>query len=204
MRGTSLRAPLAEARFSPCGSYRWWLGRRWDLQRPALLFIGLNPSRATADRDDPTLRRLQSFARAWGYGSLEVLNLFARISASPAVLRRCADPVGAANDAWLDERLRALPARAAVWLGWGNGGAWRDRDRQVLALLGQVLPAANGPALLVLGFTASGRPRHPLYAAGDARPQRLLHPGAELCPAVPFDGPISQSLCDPSAAGGWP
>ena len=85
----------AAAQFSPCGRYRWWLQRCWDPQRPPLLFIGLNPSRADAQRDDPTLRRLLGFARAWGYGGLEVLNLFARISASPAALRRCADPVGA-------------------------------------------------------------------------------------------------------------
>ena len=174
----------AVAVFSPCGRYRWWLERRWDPQRPALLFIGLNPSRADSERDDPTLRRLQGFARAWGYGGLEVLNLFARISATPVALRRCADPVGAENDRWLDQRLRALPAEAAVWLGWGNGGVWRARDQQVLALIGRVLPPVGGTPLLALGLTAGGQPRHPLYAPGDAQPLRLLHPGAEFSVAA--------------------
>ncbi len=170
--------------FSPCGHYRWWLERRWDPQRPALLFIGLNPSRADGQRDDPTLRRLQGFARAWGFGGIEVLNLFAWISATPVALRRCADPVGAENDHWLDQRLRALSAEAAVWLGWGNGGVWRGRDQQVLALIGRVLPPVGGPPLLALGLTASGQPRHPLYAPGDAQPLRLLHPGAEFSVAA--------------------
>ncbi|WP_043705621.1 DUF1643 domain-containing protein, partial [Synechococcus sp. CB0205] len=96
------------AALSSCGRYRWWLERQWQPQAPRLLFVGLNPSRATAERDDPTLRRLIAFAQAWGYGSLEVLNLFARISASPAVLRRSADPIGLQTDQWLRRRLGVL------------------------------------------------------------------------------------------------
>ena len=105
---TATATAAAGAVFSPCGRYRWWLGRIWQPRGPRLLFVGLNPSRADAQRDDPTLRRLQTFARDWGYGGLEVVNLFARISASPAVLRRSADPVGPENDRWLEQRLRAL------------------------------------------------------------------------------------------------
>lgn len=183
----------ATAIFSACGCYRWWLKRRWDPARPTLLFIGLNPSRADAERDDPTLRRLQAFARGWGYGGLEVLNLFARIAASPAVLRRSADPLGSESDRWLEERLRALetgPAGGAIWLGWGNGGVWRGRDQQVLALLASAAAAASQSGLpecpwLALGLTAAGQPRHPLYVPGDARPLRLLHPGTMFSVATP-------------------
>ena len=116
-----------QAAFSPCGRHRWWLERRWDPQRPRLLFIGLNPSRADDRRDDPTLRRLIGFAQAWGFGSLEVLNLFSRITASPAVLRRSREPLGGRNDAWLSERLANLRPGDAVLLGWGNGGRWQHK-----------------------------------------------------------------------------
>ncbi|WP_415398704.1 DUF1643 domain-containing protein [Synechococcus sp. W4D4] len=167
------------AALSPCGRYRWWLERQWQPRAPRLLFIGLNPSRADGQRDDPTLRRLIGFAQAWGYGALEVLNLFSRISATPAVLRRSADPIGSQTDQWLQQRLRALtPAPgSAVWLGWGNGGQWRGRAQAVLpVLLEQDVP------LLALGLTASGQPRHPLYAAKAAQPLRLAHSGEELRP----------------------
>jgi hypothetical protein len=162
---------MARAVFSPCGHYRWWLERAWEPQRPRLIFIGLNPSRADGQRDDPTLRRLQGFAMRWGYGALEVLNLFARISPSPAVLRRAADPVGGEADAWIRARLAAKP-HGALWLGWGNHGGWRGRDLAVLALLQQGLaPAGTGRPCLCLGVTASGRPRHPLYLPADLAPQ---------------------------------
>ena len=94
------------------------------------------------------------FAQHWGFGSLEVLNLFARISPSPAVLRRAADQVGAEADGWMQQRL-AANLQSLVWLGWGNQGAWRGRDQEVLALL-------QGHGLWALGLTAAGQPRHPL------------------------------------------
>ena len=37
----------------------------------------LNPSTADAQTNDPTIRRCLQFAQAWGYGTLEVVNLFA-------------------------------------------------------------------------------------------------------------------------------
>ena len=151
----------AGAVFSPCGRYRWWLGRTWHPRGPRLLFVGLNPSLANAEREDPTLRRLLTFARDWGYGGLEVLNLFARVSPSPAALRRCPDPVGRRCDAWIRRRLRRLAAGevpARIWLGWGNGGRWRDRDAAVLALL-----AAEGWPASCLARTRTGQPCHPLY-----------------------------------------
>ncbi|MDP4681874.1 MAG: DUF1643 domain-containing protein, partial [Cyanobium sp. MAG_137] len=187
------------AAFSPCGLYRWWLERLWQPAAPRLIFIGLNPSRAGGQRDDPTLRRLVGFAQHWGFGSLEVVNLFARVSPSPAVLRRAADPVGAEADVWMQQRLAANP-QALVWLGWGNQGAWRGRDQAVLALL-------QGRGLWALGLTAAGQPRHPLYVASDValqpltwrNQQTLGHPvgtsaslpGAPPCPASPAAMPFT-------------
>jgi len=108
MAGGSCRESGAEARFSRCGRYRWWLSRRWRDGAPTLLFLGLNPSSADGRRDDPTLRRLIGFADGWGYGAVEVLNLFAWISADPKELRQAAEPVGSRTDAWIRRRVRQL------------------------------------------------------------------------------------------------
>jgi len=106
-----------------------------------------------------------------------------RISASPAVLRRSHEPLGADNDAWMRARVASLRPGDAVWLGWGNGGRWRDRHRAVLAMLEAALPADT--PLLALALTAAGQPRHPLYAPAAAQPLRLLHPGDVLRFAAP-------------------
>jgi hypothetical protein len=170
------------AAFSRCRQYRWWLERVWQPEGSRLLFIGLNPSRADHRHDDPTLRRLVAYAAGWGYGGLEVLNLFARISPSPAALVQAADPVGAANGAWLRRRLRAGERRSGaaragappplIWLGWGNGGRRLGQDARVLELL-----APHQPRLVCLGLTAVGAPLHPLYQPAAS----LLRPYGPSC-----------------------
>ena len=119
--------------------------------------------------------------------STNVLSTFvptsSTISASPAVLRRSHEPLGADNDAWMRARVASLRPGDAVWLGWGNGGRWRDRHRAVLAMLEAALPADT--PLLALALTAAGQPRHPLYAPAAAQPLRLLHPGDVLRFAAP-------------------
>lgn len=176
------------AAFSRCRQYRWWLERVWEPEGSRLLFIGLNPSRADHRQDDPTLRRLMAFAAGWGYGGLEVLNLFAHMSPSPAALAHTADPVGAANGAWLRRRLRAADCRASpglIWLGWGNGGRRLGQDARVLALL-----APHQPRLVCLGLTATGAPLHPLYQPAAS----LLRPygpscGRSAAAAAPWPAP---------------
>jgi hypothetical protein len=69
--------------FDETGSYRYLLGREWEGTGEAVGFIMLNPSTADAMTNDPTIRRCIGFARAWGYGSLWVGNLFAYRSRDP-------------------------------------------------------------------------------------------------------------------------
>lgn len=59
------------------GRYRYLLWRTWDMTRPRLLWVLLNPSTADDQTDDPTLRRCIRFSRDWQYGGLEIVNLFA-------------------------------------------------------------------------------------------------------------------------------
>lgn len=162
----------SDAAFSDDCRYRWWLSRGWASGEGTLLFLGLNPSAADGQRNDPTLRRLCGFARSWGYRNLVVINLFARIASSPAVLRRVDDPVGHGNNAQLLHWgwLWAESASFDLWCGWGVGGCRWSRDGQVRQLLEpcwtqrrQRLPDREGP--LCIGLTRAGHPRHPLYAS---------------------------------------
>ena len=178
----SSRLPLnswqAEATLSSCGAYRWLLHRPIPSREPSagqrrlLLFIGLNPSRADGRRDDPTLRRLQGFAHHWGYHHLVVLNLFARISPSASLLCRCAEPIGADNDQTLRSWFQQWAQHPTwdLWLGWGVGGGFRQRDEAVLNMLNDVSDQRGVlPAPFVTGLTKAGHPRHPLYLPSEVQ-----------------------------------
>ena len=168
-----MRDPLfleSEAYFSSCGLYRWSLKRILTYNKNTLIFIGLNPSKASRKQDDPTLRRLIKFAYSWGYGSLIVVNLFARVSSSPSIIKRCSDPVGKKNDQVLLSHFFewSQDPSCDLWLGWGNQGVWKNRNLDVMTFLktsainrGCQFPTALGP--LALGLTMQGHPLHPLY-----------------------------------------
>ena len=81
--------------------YRYVLLREWDSQLPKIMFIGLNPSTADENQDDPTIRRCIAFAKSFDYGGFYMLNLFAYRSTSPSKLREVDDPIGEDNDNFL-------------------------------------------------------------------------------------------------------
>jgi hypothetical protein len=138
-----------------------------------VVFVMLNPSTADAFKLDPTVRRCLEFARRWGCGILDVVNLFALRSTYPRDLYSSTDDgvssvngweaawdaIGAdrANDkAIVDTCMRADLVIAA----WGNHGHARRlgaRGGFVRAILEE-----RGVALYHLGLSKSGAPLHPI------------------------------------------
>ncbi len=140
------------AHFDDSGAYRYRLWRTWEVQGPLAVFVGLNPSTADGECDDPTIRRCLGFARSWGCGRLAVVNLFAWRATRPADLREARNPVGPLNDEVLAQVAGAADLLVACW---GVHGAWQDRGQAVRTAL-------RGP-WQCLGLTRDGLPRHPLY-----------------------------------------
>ena len=155
----------AGATLSPCGRYRyklWRYGLYDSLVPRTMLFIMLNPSTADAMVDDPTIRRCRSFAMRDGYSQLEVVNLFALRATDPRELARAPDPIGPDNDAIIAKAvLRARDSGGCVVAAWGAHAIARRRAAVVEAI------RQNGAALMCLGLTKDGSPRHPLYVRSD-------------------------------------
>jgi hypothetical protein len=157
-RTRCLFSDMAGAQFSEDRTYRYRLWRRWDSGN-SVCFCMLNPSTANEHELDPTLRRCVGFARQWGYAAIEVVNLFALVSADPKLLTGHPDPVGPLNDQVLSD---VFGRSAMVVVGWGAFAAAKARHQAIRTLLaeGAVTPRC-------LGTTSSGHPRHPLYLKRD-------------------------------------
>lgn len=142
------------ASFSPCGTYRYTLWRRWSFVPPAT-FVLLNPSTADATRNDPTVERCERRARELGCGGIRVANLFALRSTDPALLNLHPAPIGPENDAAI---AWAIAGAGIVICGWGNEGALFARGATVLRKI-----RAAGVTPHCLRLTQTGQPGHPLY-----------------------------------------
>lgn len=150
----------SSAVLSDCGTYRYALARTWRVGAGRqVCWVMLNPSTADAEQDDPTIRRCIGFSKAWGFGSLIVVNLFALRSTDPKALHAHVDPVGPDNDAHIAV---AAATSDRIVCAWGAGGVLANRGLRVLDVLAPLQPAH-------LGLTKGNQPRHPLYARADAR-----------------------------------
>lgn len=142
------------ADFSPCRTWRYTLIREWDVKKPRLLFILLNPSTADEKKDDPTNRRGIDFAIQWGFGAVVFVNLFAIRSPDPLVIPKVKDPVGPDNDLYI---AREAYRTNLIVCAWGTHGRFNNRDQVVTGHL------AIHYELTCLGRNNDGTPQHPLY-----------------------------------------
>jgi hypothetical protein len=168
------------AYFSPDRVYRYMLYRDWASwsNMRTLVVIGLNPSTADENDDDPTIRRCIGFAKREGCGRLVMLNLFALRATDPRVMKAHRDPIGAENDAVIRHWTRdECDWSSIVVAAWGVHGVHMGRSVTVRLLT---------PQLYCLGVTQTGQPRHPLYLHGDAPLVRYPLTERAPVPAVDF------------------
>lgn len=159
---------MSDALLSPCGTYRYTLGRnlRSDSQaHKPCLFVMLNPSTADASLDDPTIRRCIGFAERERCTFLTVVNLFAYRATDPASLVKASaarvDIVGPENAEHVGRELR----RHNRDLGHLVIAAWGGDPISKLAM--ETQRRLWDARALCLGMTKSGAPRHPLYLRSD-------------------------------------
>jgi len=135
-------------------THRLYLWRRWDKERPWVMFIGLNPSTADERLNDPTVRRCVGFAANWGYGGIFMCNVFTLVSTDPKKLN---GEVPIARGASL--AMRVIRGRCGKALaGWGNLiNQVIEGEEQVERIKRELSP------LHCLGLTKLGHPKHPLY-----------------------------------------
>ena len=148
--------------FSLCRTWRYTLWRIWSPSKPACQFIGLNPSTATEEEDDTTVRRCIRYAADWGYGALIMTNIFGYRSTDPKGLMDIEDPVGPENDFHLAETSRAA---GIVIAAWGNHDSLYNRCQKIHEMIEKPLHC--------VAVTKTGQPGHPLYLKKNLKPPLL-------------------------------
>jgi hypothetical protein len=139
---------------STCGRYRYLLRLPTGIANDRIaLLIGANPSTATAERFDPTIRRWVKYCRRLGYGWAWTCNVRAWRETHPGKVPNDELAIGPLNDEWI---LAAAESADLVVCGWGRLGG--ERGWQVTRSL-----LATGVMLYSLRVNQDGTPGHPLY-----------------------------------------
>jgi len=155
MPDLTLRSNSGTAVFSEDRLSRFLLTRDYDGGAGVCCFVLLNPSRADAATDDPTIARCSGFARSWGYARMSVVNLFSYVTSDPRVLALGGRTTTSKDDEYL---LAASSSADLVVAGWGVHGVLSGRSQAVRRLLKEACID-----LWAFGITKNGEPRHPLY-----------------------------------------
>ncbi len=158
---------------STCETYRYELERIWDELRPVLVVCMLNPSRADARVNDPTVQALTHFATLWGYGGIRIVNLYAFRASKPREMFRQLEGVriGPDNSKHLQAAIEFSKSQGGRMLvAWGRGGELDGLDKWFANRA-----VSQGVTLICLGRTKDGHPKHPM-ARGQHRIPRDQQP----------------------------
>lgn len=161
------KVPLNEqsdALISPCGKFRYVLTRIWG-PPPWILFVGLNPSVADAEQDDPTVRWWRRYAKQKKFGGFLAVNLFGFRATDPEDLKAAGYLIGPDNDAAIEAAAQQCEFVAGCW-GSSGGTAAHTRIRS--------LDLFRKRYVFCFGVNQDGHPRHPL-----ARGENAIAPDVE-------------------------
>lgn len=142
------------AEFSECKKYRYALWRIWDVHKPLVMFVGLNPSTANDKKNDNTITKVVKIAKNNGFGGIYMMNLFPYITAYPSELK-CNEESNWLNDDWLD---RIYSKCKDIVFCWGNFKEATDRADEMKFTFGSAK---------CLVHNKNGSPKHPLYCKDD-------------------------------------
>lgn len=150
--------------FSYCGKYRYQLREIWNVDKPLVFWLLMNPSVACSENSDRTLRKTGKFSRFWGYGGQLVGNVHAYRATEKKRLLKVDDPVGPENDKHI---MKMAKQAALIVLAFGRPPS------HVLCHRGQQFRNRLSwhHNLCYLRLAEDGTPWHPLYLSADLFPQ---------------------------------
>lgn len=142
---------------------------RYALGQPGkrnLVVIGINPSSATPEKPDATIRKVCSVAeRDEAIDGWIMLNLYPLRNKDPKAMPEMSDKKLSDNNiAVIGEVFKRFDIWK-LWAAWGDAIDTRDYYADELR---KIVAASNCEWFCRGSMTRSGNPRHPLYLPGDA------------------------------------
>ena len=140
--------------------YRYSLGTKGE---NTLFCFGINPSTATPDNYDPTLRKVRNVAQRQGFDSFVMFNIYPFRATNPDDLPANMEKKEHENNIRII--LDTIQDGSVIWAAWGNlinSRAWLADCRN--ELITKMQKSKKSIKWVKMGdLTVRNNPRHPLY-----------------------------------------
>ena len=133
-----------------------------------LFCFGINPSTATPDKLDPTLKKVEKIAMHNGYDSFIMFNVYPKRDTVFENLEKCIDNNVHIKNIEHINRIMSEYTQIDIWVAFGNHIYDRDYLSVCFKDIFNHLPQ-NRIQWFATGINKSGTPKHPLYQKKTAK-----------------------------------
>ena len=145
--------------------YRFALGEIEDNPTRILFCFGINPSKATPQKLDPTATRIKKLAKEHGYDSWIILNVCAQRATEPNdMLEEQNEILHKENLKIITDLLKQYAFCSDILFAYGDLINKRPYlNKNLCEIINIIKTGSYGGNCYCLGKTKSGNARHPLY-----------------------------------------
>ena len=144
--------------------YRYILGTRGS---NPLICIGINPSTAKPDDLDNTLKSVERIAKANGFDSFIMFNVYAQRATNPDAMEKVCNKTLHAENLAAFRYVLSLSQCPAVWAAWGTIIEKRDYLQDCLMDMISLGESYGARWYCAGAVSKKGHPHHPLYLKKD-------------------------------------
>lgn len=148
---------------------RFLLGTRG---KHTLICCGVNPSFASPEDLDPTVRNVVSFAKANGYDSYLMINLYPMRATNPKDMHRIKDEVIIRKNLDAIESILSV-GNCDIWAAWGTLIKTRSYLKDCLQQIVEVANTYNCEWYTIGKKSKEGHPHHPLYLSKQSKMEKF-------------------------------
>ena len=140
--------------------YRYILGTRGE---HPLICVGINPSTAAPDHLDNTLKSVDRIARANGYDSFLMYNVYAQRATDPDAMEPRLNPLLHEENLKAFRYLLSISDTRSIWAAWGAIIEKRKYLPQCVREMVEIGQAWGAKWYRAGQVSKKGHPHHPLY-----------------------------------------
>ena len=157
--------------YVPKGDYkdvRYVLGEKGN---NPVICIGINPSTATPEEPDNTIKSVKRIAKYNGYDGWIMLNVYPLRETDPKKLPKDFLEEKIEINKKEVEKIIKDYSDADIWCAWGTAIEKREYLKSALKEMLTILAKGNNNNFKCIACTKNGHPRHPLYAKTETKLQ---------------------------------